>query len=773
MRLIHTPVESMITNENTRANKKRPIERIETSSEEDQWNRTRERTPRKLRTVTKRIETEKKDSDQLDEKKVKLISNIKVEKYLENLKKIPENSTKKINPKEVKESQDSEKEKYVKTEQTYNNSQQKTRGAPKKIVREEFLEKKEKVQDGIIKFFEIKVIQNRFTKEKFNINKRNNYINIFRFFREDIKEIESIKMINKTTAEIRTRREEACRCIFNKYENTEKEKFKMYIPRRAEERWGVIKEWSHSLKELEEEIEEGQNVIGLERLKKRTKVENGFEWQETMMILVKFGGCNLPTKLMIMEGMLALNVVPYIKSVKQCFNCFRFGHTKKWCRESEKKCLRCGENFHGDCLKETKCINCGGNHTALDRSCGFSQLEIATNKIMAYKNLSFQEARSTARIELGMVEEGNSYEQRENGNYKLTYNSKEFPPLGRNRRQTQKVEMWEDQPVHIRRNEWNVWSSRRPIRNIERKEQKIEVSNRFETLYNGTKNREQSYQVRDSDVEENIPEKNQRPEILRKNKGNKHAVSDDDLEELLEWIKELNLVEALKKKLWGENSRPDTRNFQSDSGWRKQYTNLPKHSGRAEKTEILENEVNWYEIENYRRRREFLNRARKQHTRRDFQGEVKSVLTRNAQERRENIEIPHCSTSTQNYDKQYEHRTYENRRSKERFRQETATPWTIQNNNQPHMEDWEDEVRTTEKKEVTSVHNKQEETKPKVIDIDEVGANEEISGPSLFESAEESEVKSTSDKEEENFPALPTEEVYNLEEETETITETK
>lgn len=59
---------------------------------------------------------------------------------------------------------------------------------------------------------------------------------------------------------------------------------------------------------------------------------------------------------------------------KQCYNCFRFGHISRYCRE-RARCGRCGAAAHADADcpamsgNRPKCLSCEGAHAAWDRIC--------------------------------------------------------------------------------------------------------------------------------------------------------------------------------------------------------------------------------------------------------------------------------------------------------------------------------------------------------------------------------------------------------------------
>ena len=60
----------------------------------------------------------------------------------------------------------------------------------------------------------------------------------------------------------------------------------------------------------------------------------------------------------------------------QCYNCYRFGHPSKFCKEN-KICSVCSSAEHGECSSPAKCINCSQAHSSLDKNCQEYKLEEA------------------------------------------------------------------------------------------------------------------------------------------------------------------------------------------------------------------------------------------------------------------------------------------------------------------------------------------------------------------------------------------------------------
>lgn len=76
----------------------------------------------------------------------------------------------------------------------------------------------------------------------------------------------------------------------------------------------------------------------------------------------------LPEKLSLYGGIVEIPIRPFVDSVVQCFQCYKFGHLREKYR-GEKKCIICGKGYHGHCSNNKRYVNCGKEHKANDRSC--------------------------------------------------------------------------------------------------------------------------------------------------------------------------------------------------------------------------------------------------------------------------------------------------------------------------------------------------------------------------------------------------------------------
>lgn len=142
------------------------------------------------------------------------------------------------------------------------------------------------------------------------------------------------------------------------------------IPERSKTCKGVVYGWDAvaPLDELVDSMSNTERVIEIERLKRRRfdRENKRVIMEETGLILVTWEGSRVPEDIEMYGGLTKLRIRPYMRSVLQCFNCYRFGHLKVHCK-GKKICWVCGGDFHGYCDREVKCVNCGMRHRPTDR----------------------------------------------------------------------------------------------------------------------------------------------------------------------------------------------------------------------------------------------------------------------------------------------------------------------------------------------------------------------------------------------------------------------
>lgn len=98
-------------------------------------------------------------------------------------------------------------------------------------------------------------------------------------------------------------------------------------------------------------------------------------------------------------GFLSYPVRVYVPKPLRCFNCQRFGHTAKTCKE-KRRCARCGgDHEYGKCGigVQPKCCNCGGAHSVAYGGCEVMRWENNIQKIRVERGITFAEAVRVSR----------------------------------------------------------------------------------------------------------------------------------------------------------------------------------------------------------------------------------------------------------------------------------------------------------------------------------------------------------------------------------------
>lgn len=141
----------------------------------------------------------------------------------------------------------------------------------------------------------------------------------------------------------------------------------------------------------EDEIREGlqdEKVIDVQKIKKKV---NGV-LTNTALCILTFKRSVLPTS--IHFGFHEVLVKQYIPNPLRCLNCFRFGHSRKTCK-NDRVCANCSESFHepNECSTPTKCVNCQGNHNNWNKNCPRYVRESGIQKIKTQEKISYFEAK--------------------------------------------------------------------------------------------------------------------------------------------------------------------------------------------------------------------------------------------------------------------------------------------------------------------------------------------------------------------------------------------
>lgn len=141
----------------------------------------------------------------------------------------------------------------------------------------------------------------------------------------------------------------------------------------------------------EEEILEGladQKVCAVRKIKKKV----GDNLVDTALCILTFKRSILPTS--IKFGFHNVLVKAYIPNPLRCFNCFQFGHTRKFCKNNQI-CALCSDIFHdnSNCKTGNRCINCGEKHNNWNKDCPKYKQEVAIQTIKIQQKISYYEAK--------------------------------------------------------------------------------------------------------------------------------------------------------------------------------------------------------------------------------------------------------------------------------------------------------------------------------------------------------------------------------------------
>jgi hypothetical protein len=151
----------------------------------------------------------------------------------------------------------------------------------------------------------------------------------------------------------------------------------------------------------EEEILDGlksQGVTAIQRMKRRKPGEIIGSPEFTGLAFLTFNKTMPPTEIKV--GYLNVEVKEFIPDPMRCYNCLKFGHTKKFCK-GEEICGNCAQKSHIDrlkfnekCKRDTKCANCGDNqHNAFSRDCPAWKFEKEIQIVKHQKKITFFNAR--------------------------------------------------------------------------------------------------------------------------------------------------------------------------------------------------------------------------------------------------------------------------------------------------------------------------------------------------------------------------------------------
>lgn len=146
---------------------------------------------------------------------------------------------------------------------------------------------------------------------------------------------------------------------------------------------------SFAEEEMLDNSEAEYQVIQVQRIKRRDR--NG-GLQDTTNIKVTVEGTQVPKWLKIY----GCNFRPelYIFPIRQCQNCWRFGHGAKFCT-ARARCGTCGGNHPTrECNTDAKCPNCRSQHSANDPGCPERKRHVKIREKMREKQISYAQAET-------------------------------------------------------------------------------------------------------------------------------------------------------------------------------------------------------------------------------------------------------------------------------------------------------------------------------------------------------------------------------------------
>lgn len=162
----------------------------------------------------------------------------------------------------------------------------------------------------------------------------------------------------------------------------------VFVPSNRIESIGVVYvEPSVTEDELLEDAYSTFAILKATRIKKRVNKE----LIDTHFVKLTFDSEKLPSHVTL--NFVRMPVEQFQLPVKQCFNCFSYGHTIKSPCNRDKLCRDCGEQFHGSpCTREKCCMHCKGKHSANNKSCPEYIRQKSIMDRMVYHRESYYEA---------------------------------------------------------------------------------------------------------------------------------------------------------------------------------------------------------------------------------------------------------------------------------------------------------------------------------------------------------------------------------------------
>lgn len=176
-----------------------------------------------------------------------------------------------------------------------------------------------------------------------------------------------------------------------------KEQFMAFIPANYVSRTAIVRDVDIEIteQEIRDNIDTGDfKITYMQRLNRKTYVDGQVSYVPSSTMKLVFEGQDMPSFIYLWYCKLPCE--PFVQNPIQCFSCYRFGHTTKFCRNSKlcNKCYHEEEEEHECNLVEVKCLNCGGRHNSNSKSCPEYKRQHNIKMLMSTRSLCFPEANA-------------------------------------------------------------------------------------------------------------------------------------------------------------------------------------------------------------------------------------------------------------------------------------------------------------------------------------------------------------------------------------------
>ncbi len=160
------------------------------------------------------------------------------------------------------------------------------------------------------------------------------------------------------------------------------------LPKTSSSKKGVI--FGVPIHESEEDLLQelaSQGVTKVERFHKGTG-----ETRTALETVALYFEKKIPDRVTIVA--MSFTVKPYLPTPFLCKNCWRLGHTPKYCPNTAKRCKNCGEEHDDTTHCSTKCVNCSSkDHQADSKLCPAFKKMQAIIKLAVEEDISIRDAR--------------------------------------------------------------------------------------------------------------------------------------------------------------------------------------------------------------------------------------------------------------------------------------------------------------------------------------------------------------------------------------------